>query len=322
MDYFLSIDGGGTKTNVILFNSNMELVAFGCGEGVNPVAERPGLVQESFKNAIIDCMKQRPGTRIKTAYISMPASRDTFQECIESLLGAIDVVDIWEAMMSTYAGLLSTRGGVALAGTGSGVFWVDGSFYSSIGGWGYLLGDQGSGYYIGREGLLAAVKGYEGTGPKTSIQDILMEKHGLQNLRELTGIIYNAPSLKRVVASATLCVAEAARSGDEIAVKIYEAAGKDIGEQAIALLRRTQIHGDLTFIVAGSVWKGYEGMYQSFVHHFQSVFPNIHIMLPVFEPVMGGVVCHEMNRITGALDTEKEAVIRSNFRDFLYRTEW
>ncbi|NMB95446.1 MAG: hypothetical protein GYA02_02375 [Clostridiaceae bacterium] len=111
-------------------------------------------------------------------------------------IGQVYYVD--EGQMALLAGIQQSQGLVVLSGTGSGIFWVDGDKIIHTGGWGSLLGDEGSGYYIGRKGLKAAIKYYEEAGPFTILYELVMIEWKLNSLLDIIEKVYgsNSPRFK------------------------------------------------------------------------------------------------------------------------------
>src|SRR5262249_21242117 len=105
------------------------------------------------------------------------------------------------------------------------------------GGWGYLIGDEGSGYAIARAAVAAAMRAADGRGQPTAILELLLKKFGVASPPELVERIY-APEFKREQL-ATLCtlVFDAARH-DAVARPIIENAAADLAELVAAVCKR------------------------------------------------------------------------------------
>ena len=109
-----------------------------------------------------------------------------------------------------------TRGVLVLAGTGSLAYGVNRRGRKLIGGWGYLLGDEGSGGWLGLEGLRAVVRAADGRGPATVLTDRLLHELGLSDARDLIPWLYRADSRTPAIARWRAC-ARRCRSGDAVA---------------------------------------------------------------------------------------------------------
>ena len=149
-----------------------------------------------------------------------------------------DRVVVASDITTSHAGALRGAPGVVLAaGTGSAALAIDRAGQSVIAdGWGYLLGDQGSGYAIGRAGLAGALREHDGRGGSAVLLRLAGERFGA--LDALPSTIHSAANPARAVAGFARDVAVAARDGDRIALDIWQAAGRALAETALAAGRR------------------------------------------------------------------------------------
>lgn len=132
------------------------------------------------------------------------------------------------------------RGGpgiVVIAGTGSGAAGRDAAGRSvRVGGHGYLLGDEGGGYWIGRRAVGAAMRAADGTGPATALSALLERAFG-----SITGAeqqVHSRPTDRELLARLVPAVALAARDGDAVAAEILAGAGRHLAELAAAVRDR------------------------------------------------------------------------------------
>lgn len=137
-----------------------------------------------------------------------------------------------------HAGALGGRPGVVvLAGTGAASLGVSPAGERvHVDGWGYLLGDAGSGFHIGRSGLAAALAHRDGRGPPTTLVGLAEDRFGA--LEDLPALVHGAPNPARVVASFADATAQAARAGDPIAEGIWSQAAEDLARSAAAAVER------------------------------------------------------------------------------------
>jgi len=117
-------------------------------------------------------------------------------------------------------GALSGEAGIALiAGTGSICFGKNGAGeYARSGGWGHLIGDEGSGYALGRDALAAIARAWDGWGEKTLLSQLLAEQKELDDQKKIISYTYGGDK-SRIAALAPL-VEQAAGQGDAVALEI------------------------------------------------------------------------------------------------------
>jgi glucosamine kinase len=136
----------------------------------------------------------------------------------------------------THLGALAGEPGVALAaGTGTLCLAIGAAGERrNVDGLGYLFGDEGGGFWLGRAGIRAAVRAAEGRGPATSLQDALRESVG--PLPGSVKHLYGSPTLVAQVAAFAATVGAAAAAGDAVATTICRAAADGlVGDVTAAL---------------------------------------------------------------------------------------
>jgi glucosamine kinase len=123
------------------------------------------------------------------------------------------------------------------AGPGGGV-WTFDSAVACVDGWGHLLGDAGSGFWVGRRGLDAALRAHDGRGGGSPVLARLVERDigPLDRLPEMAARAGAGPVA--AIASFTVQVAEAAAEGDDIARHIWKEAAAHLADSAVACARR------------------------------------------------------------------------------------
>lgn len=319
MAYCLSVDGGGTKLACVLFDEQYNLLAYGQGRAINYVKHED--IVGTIRSCIGECLANHNVKELACVYISMPASAELFTELLRERVTVHNIIYLNEGLMSLLAGLQCKQGIVALAGTGSGLFHVNGDDWSHVGGWGNLLGDEGSACYIGREGIGAVLQEYELRGVKTAIRDRLEREWNCHNKQELLDYVYHSDKPRSTIASASILVAQEAALGDERAIHIFEQAGREMALQAKVFLDRLSAADSVHIMLAGSVWRGCEQMYNTFKQEIYSFHPGASVRIPLFEPVLGGVVANFLDTREKA-DNEFRAHLSQQYARYLYQTDW
>jgi N-acetylglucosamine kinase-like BadF-type ATPase len=287
---FLCFDGGGSKSRMILVDDDFTLLGEGRSLGVNtnhtPLAE----VVANMRDCLHQALGGRTISHIDDAIVTIVGPLHELAAVLAPYGCAIKQLD--EPTAALWAGALRSEGFVALSGTGSDAFYVgrDDQSKRSLGGWGLLLGDEGSGAWIGQQALRAIVHEYAGSGPPT-----LLSERGRASL-DLTGIwqvvraIYAAPSYVRYMAAFVPEVARAAREGDEIALSLFTEAGRHMAQLLTTLYEKTPApEADRFCVLSGGAWKAHPAFFQTFAERMKASVPALHIHWPYFEPVMAGV---------------------------------
>jgi len=121
-----------------------------------------------------------------------------------------------------------------------------------VGGWGWLVGDEGSAFDIARRAINAAFRSYDGRGPSTSLTDAVKRRFNVKDLRDLITYLYagRGTPVARIARLAPLVNAAAVR-GDEVARRILNEAGEELASAVIAAVRRLGMAG--RSVVVGGV---------------------------------------------------------------------
>ena len=139
--------------------------------------------------------------------------------------------------ITAYLGALGDeRGAVVASGTGVVTLAVGRSDIARVDGWGYLMGDAGSGYWLGRAGLDAVMRAHDGRGVPTALTEVVQAD--FPDLERAYIELQSDPERVGRIAAYARPVAEAAAAGDEVAVAIVTAGARELAASVIAGLRR------------------------------------------------------------------------------------
>jgi N-acetylglucosamine kinase-like BadF-type ATPase len=165
----------------------------------------------------------------ESACLGMSGGPDDKQAILAGTLRAEHLMVTTDAAIALSGATATGRGIAAIAGTGSIAFGRNGEERTArAGGWGYIFGDEGSGFDIARQALRAAVRMEEGWGPPTSLRQALLDSTGRRNADEVLHLFYTAEWPRvRVAALAPLADAAAAE-GDAVAMVILNRAAIEL----------------------------------------------------------------------------------------------
>ena len=292
--YYLAMDGGGTKLVGLLFDDQYRPLATARADGthlsVYPVEEVRAHVTACYEHLFADMPRPLHIERLYTICGDSRLYADLLPEGIT--LG--EICNITEAVSALYAGAGRRNGFVALSGTGSDVFCIqNGKCEDVIGGWGAILGDEGSGVWMARHAMQKAIRAEQGWGTPTRFGKVLMEHYGFTRLWDFVAYVYDTPSPFRRLGEILPLVAKAAGDGDEAMLDIFRAAGRILAEQMAAMLRRYP-HEEPCITACGGAWKAHPAMAEAFTEAITAEFPAATFTLPRFEHIMAGPVCLAM----------------------------
>ncbi|HET7626822.1 MAG TPA: BadF/BadG/BcrA/BcrD ATPase family protein [Bacillales bacterium] len=310
---WIGIDGGGTKTTCVIGDENGILFAHAAGDSGNIQSHSPERVKETLCRLIEEVLVKAGSRREQLAVIYLAlagADRREDKQRIDAFLNPykrsfVDIVIENDAKAALAAGSWGEPGLVLIAGTGSIAYGFSSEKAVRVGGWGYLLGDEGSGYDIGRQALSAVLKQLDGRGPKTSLTEFVLEAFAVSEPEQLIPLVYGSPYVKNTIANLSALVFRAAKTGDAQAQAIVEAAVAELLE-----LVRTAYCGmpavGTNLVLSGGLFSN-AFFKQAFVEKAGVTFGDLKVVDPAVSPAVGAYVLalrHSGMAITESLKKE------------------
>lgn len=192
----LGVDAGGTSTRAVLLEETGRGLGYGVAGGGNPISWGPQRAAKAICSAVGGALAQAGGGSVSGAAVLAMAGGSVFSETgpIESALRSLGLrcsVTVVSDLLATFcAGTPALQGYGLVAGTGAAAIRVrDGSVDASADGLGWLLGDGGSGFWIGRRVARAALAALDGRGPATPMTGMVLDELGvvLDDRRDASG---------------------------------------------------------------------------------------------------------------------------------------
>ncbi|MFH1926584.1 MAG: BadF/BadG/BcrA/BcrD ATPase family protein [Chloroflexota bacterium] len=293
--YYLGVDGGGTKTEALISDAQGRILGRGGGGPSNPyfVSKRAAL--RVIVHAVNIAQLEAGGRGLSCAVVCVPGLRRHFDPAsVAREMGVSeDRLNIAGDDLSTFYGALGGEHGVVVsAGTGSFAMGINREGERlSIGGWGPLLGDEGSGYSIGLDALKAVIRQYEGRGRKTALTPLIQEYYSITDINELKTCIYRRHINQKGISALTPLVLQGARAGDVVAIKIIESAGAALAEMAKIIIRRLKMDTrEYDLVLTGGIGKLGDFIWVPFSNQVKKEFKEINIRKPRFVPAVGAVI--------------------------------
>lgn len=245
--YVIGVDAGGTKTQAVVVDGNGRILSWGKGGPANPNRVSSERLRASLQQAINSALSgdDSPSPQAVAAVCLGVAggrgSQGLISETVVKLgiRGTITVVG--DTTIAFWGAIRRAYGVIVIAGTGSIAYGVSPrGDTATAGGRGYLIGDEGSAYDIGRAGIMAAVRAYDGRGPATALLERVLQFFHLEAADQVIPVIYdpsNDDGRTRISDFAPL-VTQAAREGDTVSRDILNSAGHELGWTAVAVARK------------------------------------------------------------------------------------
>jgi glucosamine kinase len=238
--YVMGIDGGATKTLAAVFDLDERAVHLAEGGPSNEDAVGPGAAVDALLD-VADQALQRAGiaqSELATAVIAV-AGTDTDAIARRVQAARTDDWIVVNDVVGAWAAATGGRPGVgAISGTGSNVFGVGpGGQAWRVGGWGHLLGDQGSGYWLGKESIRAALADRDGSGQPTALSAAVVEFFGVASVEALAALVYAKPLTKGEIAAFAVIACELAHGGDAVARDLYHRGASELAVQVVVAIQ-------------------------------------------------------------------------------------
>ena len=254
--YTLGIDGGGTKTEAVIIDELEQVAGVGLGGGSNCSFITHRAAVDSFVSAIraaLSSANLEPSDITCGGCTFGGAAKAAFEE-----VGiAVEPMPIAEHRVALERACITATSGVVLvAGTGSSCLAFSGEDKRThSGGWGALLGDEGSAYDIGLRGIKRAMYAADGRLPATALTDAVCEYFQVDRVLGVVKELLGERIQQAKVAGFAVKVCETARAGDEAALQIIEEAGETLGELIAHTARRVLSEEDeFPIVLAGGVF--------------------------------------------------------------------
>ncbi len=295
MAIYLGIDGGGSKTSCLI-GDETSVLGTGTGAASNVVRVGEAQARESLAGAIRQActVAHLNPSEIDNVCVGLAgAARPEISELVERIVselvpGKVEVVG--DNVIALQAAFGDGPGVIVIAGTGSIAYGRNREGQTArAGGWGFAISDEGSGYWIGRTAVAAALGAWD-ENPKQGLRliEMLMKSWRLQTIEQLVPAANATPPPD--FAALFPAVLSLADSGDRIARDVLTQAGAHLANLAGILLRRLFPHAEAAPVaMSGGVFGSSALVRQIFYNSLRSGHPDAVINPNVIEPVRGAL---------------------------------
>jgi len=305
----VGVDGGGSKTTCAVADESGHVLATATRGPSNYHAIGIGAARDVVADAIAAALgsvavdAEIAGLCLALAGVARPDDERAWRGALEQIIAQERVPAHWlisagaavithDAMAALVGGTGKREGIVVIAGTGAIAFGVNArGGQRRASGWGYLLGDEGSGYWIGLQGLIAVCRADDGRGYETALREALLDARGLTRPQDLVRPMYSEWK-PADVASLAPVVLRVAAQGDAAATAIVESAAGELAHAAGAVVVGLGLaEASAEIVTAGSLWDD-DGapLRDRFTAALRAVAPHAAVIRPRAEPVIGAIL--------------------------------
>lgn len=296
MEYFLGVDGGGSKTIGVLMDIGGECVAIATSGPVNLVENGEKMVRENIKPLSALLKKVLPSDILYSSF-GMPSfgelskADQEYRTIIIEELGIKPTLLVNDVVVGWAAGTFGEDGIHVVAGTGTIAYGRHGKKEARTSGWGSVIGDEGSAYALGREALRRVSRQFDGREPPTLLKELLCKHLRWANWQDLTEWIYAHRDTERrtVIAALAPMVYKACQKGDPVAREIMENAAQELSLCAKTLIKILSLPQPLV-TYSGSVFTKNEVIRQRFLEDLYQSIPRVTVKQSELHPALGAVI--------------------------------
>lgn len=295
MRFYAGIDGGGTSTRAVLADQNGICRVVCSGGPSNLLAVTPeelGLLLSGLFEKLCSGAGIKPGeiahAAVCLAGIGRKEQETTAVSVIESSVPGVPFTVTTDINAAVTGAIPDTSGVVLISGTGSIACAKDSQdVVFRSGGWGWMLGDEGSGYWIGAEILRRIFKIADGILPETGITKNVLEFLEIESVQDAVSLLYTHDKPASKIASLAPIVLNANVTGDETAVSVIQSAADSLAALTESAVKKAELTSPVTLCMFGSVVENSEFLRHAVMDRLGSGYVLRH---PRLIPAAGAVL--------------------------------
>ena len=259
--HFLGVDGGGTQTTALVADQSGRVIGSGRAGSSNLHAAGESAALAALDDAVQQACSmagiQREALRVAClglAGAARPDDQERLRNWAARALPGVAVHLVTDMALVLAAGTPAGWGVAVIAGTGSSISGrtPDGRL-SRAGGWGWALGDEGSGFAIGLGALRAVVRAADGRGPETALREAVLTQWSLADASRLVAAVYRTPFPRAEIAALAAVVESIASAGDPVARSLVTEAGRELALGVATVVQSLALPAPVPLALAGGV---------------------------------------------------------------------
>lgn len=298
---FLGVDGGGTKTAYALVDGEGRLRASHVGATIDHLADGLEAARSRLMEGLSAVLAQAriAAGDVSYAFLGLPAygEHGEMTAALDAMPAAVLAQGRYRCgndMVCSWAGSLACQDGISvIAGTGSMAYGEFEGRQARCGGWGELIGDEGSAYWIAREGMNLFSRMSDGRAARGPLHGLVRQRLGLEDDLHLCSRIYGARADRRdAFAQFARLVHEAAQGGDREAAAVFSRGARELVACVVAAHRALGAPADTAVPVSysGGVFDNAPMMVDAFRASLLAASVPLEYRAPLFPPAVGAAL--------------------------------
>lgn len=298
---FLGVDGGGTKTAYALIDADGHIRGRHVGPSVSHLAEGFARATELLIGGIGATLAKAAcaPANVIFAFVGLPSygedsATTSGMDAMPASLLDMSRYRCGNDMVCSWAGSLGCKDGISvIAGTGSVAYGQYAGRSARAGGWGEIIGDEGSAYWIAREGLNLFSRMSDGRTPRGPLYELVRARLGISLDLDLCARIYGeSGGVRSVFAQFAVLVHEAAQAGDAQAAAIFDRAARELVDCVVAVRRLLAMPDRIVTPVShsGGVFNGAALASRAFRSALEAANLGFEYRAPLYSPELGAAL--------------------------------
>lgn len=293
--YFIGIDSGGTKFEIVITDAEKKILYEGKYPSCHYSVHGAEKTAEVLCGYIFTSLKKKGLKAENCAGIcfGLAGAREDFdrkklQSLFKKKLKIKNITVVTDAKNAITGAFNGSDGIILIAGTGSVLYGKYKGKLNRVGGWGRILGDQGSGFIIGREGLRELVKEYDERPLRKNesiFSKLVSKRFGITSKNIVDKVFARHFEIQRVVE----CVIEAAEKKDKVCLKIVKQSSEDLLGNIELYLKLAKVKEKIEIAFIGSVIENDNILSRSLKSGIKKNLKNVKIVPKKNEPTMGAI---------------------------------
>ena len=294
--HVLGIDAGGTKTVCLLADGDGQVIAEARGAGANLQAAGELAVEKVLHQVMDEAIGPRDIVPAAICLGIAGVDREEDGAVIRGVMRRIGhkarVLVTNDALIALVAGAGHGPGVVVIAGTGSIAYGRNAQGEAArAGGWGYVLGDEGSGYWIGRLALRAVMRASDRRGRETRLTGKVLAHFGLTEPQQLVREVYHRSLRPSEIAGVARCVQLAHDEGDGVASEILRQGARELLACANSVVTRLGMQDEaVSFVLAGGMFQAVPWLCEELTRRLPDIAARGAVRKLDREPAYGAVL--------------------------------
>lgn len=293
--YVIGVDGGGTKTLVVLANLQGKILKRAKS---GPSSPRNIGIEKSVFNisqGIKSVIKNIDKENIVSIFIGLPAVEEEYKSKKKTIKIKISsalrisqnkiTIDS-DQIVAFRSGTDEKNGIVLIAGTGSVAHGWKGKKQAKVSGWGYFA-SEGSAFGVGQRTCQAICRDLDGRGPKTLITKLVFKNWKIKTEDDFMEKIYS--NSVENISSLSILADEASRKKDKIAYSLFKEAGEELAFKVNTIVKKLDFQKKcFPLVLVGSMFKS-KILFNTVKKQVKKTAPKAEFIMPKNKPVIGAV---------------------------------